>query len=85
MDYLRRQAAPMSERVWKALDDAVVQAARHVLAGRRIATVLWPSGFETLWDGTDSSGRAVPSGVYFLGLRNEVGRLLDVTTLVIER
>jgi uncharacterized linocin/CFP29 family protein len=46
MDYLRRQAAPMSEPVWKALDDAVVQAARHVLAGRRIATFDGPHGWD---------------------------------------
>jgi uncharacterized linocin/CFP29 family protein len=46
MDYLRRQAAPMSEPVWKALDGAVVQAARHVLAGRRIATFDGPHGWD---------------------------------------
>jgi uncharacterized linocin/CFP29 family protein len=36
----------MSETVWKALDDAVVQAARHVLAGRRIATFDGPHGWD---------------------------------------
>jgi uncharacterized linocin/CFP29 family protein len=36
----------MSEPVWKALDDAVVQAARHVLAGRRIATFDGPHGWD---------------------------------------
>jgi uncharacterized linocin/CFP29 family protein len=46
MDYLRREAAPLSHRVWKALDDAVVQAARHVLAARRIATFDGPRGWE---------------------------------------
>jgi uncharacterized linocin/CFP29 family protein len=46
MDALRRQAAPLSDRVWKALDAAVVQAARHVLAGRRIATFDGPRGWE---------------------------------------
>jgi uncharacterized linocin/CFP29 family protein len=46
MDYLRRQAAPISDEVWKALDDAVVQAARHVLAARRIATFDGPHGWE---------------------------------------
>lgn len=45
MDYLRRQAAPMSGTVWKALDEAVVQAARHVLAARRIATFDGPHGW----------------------------------------
>jgi uncharacterized linocin/CFP29 family protein len=46
MDYLRRQAAPLSDRVWKALDDAVVGAARHVLAARRVATFDGPHGWE---------------------------------------
>jgi uncharacterized linocin/CFP29 family protein len=46
MDYLRRQAAPLSDRVWKALDDAVVSAARHVLAARRVATFDGPHGWE---------------------------------------
>jgi uncharacterized linocin/CFP29 family protein len=46
MDILRRHAAPLSDRVWRALDEAVVQAARHVLAGRRIATFDGPRGWE---------------------------------------
>ena len=46
MDSLRRYAAPLSEQVWKSLDDAVVQAARHVLAGRRVATFEGPRGWE---------------------------------------
>jgi uncharacterized linocin/CFP29 family protein len=46
IDYLRRHTAPLSERVWKALDDAVVQSARHVLAGRRLATFDGPRGWE---------------------------------------
>jgi len=46
MDYLRRHTAPLSDRVWKALDGAVVQAARHVLAARRIATFDGPRGWE---------------------------------------
>jgi uncharacterized linocin/CFP29 family protein len=46
MDYLRRHTAPLSDRVWKALDDAVVQAARHVLAGRRLATFDGPRGWD---------------------------------------
>ena len=46
IDYLRRQAAPLPDRVWKALDDAVVQAARHVLAARRVATFDGPRGWE---------------------------------------
>jgi uncharacterized linocin/CFP29 family protein len=46
MDYLRRHTAPLSDRVWKTLDGAVVQAARHVLAARRIATFDGPRGWE---------------------------------------
>jgi uncharacterized linocin/CFP29 family protein len=46
MDYLRRQAAPLSDRVWKALDEAVVQSARHVLGARRVATFDGPHGWE---------------------------------------
>jgi uncharacterized linocin/CFP29 family protein len=46
MDYLRRFAAPLSERTWQVLDEAVVQAARHALAGRRIATFDGPRGWE---------------------------------------
>jgi uncharacterized linocin/CFP29 family protein len=46
MDHLRRHAAPLSDRVWKALDEAVVQSARHVLAARRVATFDGPRGWE---------------------------------------
>jgi uncharacterized linocin/CFP29 family protein len=46
MDYLRRSTAPISARVWQALDEAVAQAARHVLAGRRVATFDGPRGWE---------------------------------------
>ena len=46
MDYLRRHTAPVSERIWHALDEAVAQAARHVLAARRIATFDGPHGWE---------------------------------------
>jgi uncharacterized linocin/CFP29 family protein len=46
MDFLRRQSTPLSERVWKTLDEAVAQAARHVLVGRRVATFDGPKGWE---------------------------------------
>jgi uncharacterized linocin/CFP29 family protein len=45
-DYLRRHTAPVSERVWSALDEAVAEAARHVLAARRIATFDGPHGWD---------------------------------------
>jgi uncharacterized linocin/CFP29 family protein len=46
MDYLRRRAAPLSDRVWKALDEAIVQSARHVLGARHVATFDGPHGWE---------------------------------------
>jgi uncharacterized linocin/CFP29 family protein len=46
MDYLRRGSAPLSERVWQALDAAAAQAAKHVLTGRRVATFDGPKGWE---------------------------------------
>src|SRR5439155_2500492 len=46
MKYPRRHTAPLSDRVWKPLDEAIVQAARHVLAGRRIATFAGPRGWD---------------------------------------
>jgi uncharacterized linocin/CFP29 family protein len=42
----RRQAAPISERVWKEIDEAVHRAAVHVLAGRRIADFDGPRGWD---------------------------------------
>ncbi len=46
MDWLRREIAPFSDRVWKAIDEAVVIAARHVLAARRIADFDGPKGWD---------------------------------------
>ena len=46
MDYLRRASAPLTDRVWQALDEAAAQAARHVLTGRRVATFDGPRGWE---------------------------------------
>jgi uncharacterized linocin/CFP29 family protein len=48
LDYLRRSYAPLSEHVWKSLDEAVVQAARHAMTARRVATFDGPHGFEHL-------------------------------------
>ena len=48
MDTLRRDAAPLSTRVWKEIDEAVGLAARHVLTGRRIATFDGPHGWDQL-------------------------------------
>ncbi len=46
MDNLRRSSAPLSDRVWTLLDEAAAQAARHVLAARRIATFDGPHGWD---------------------------------------
>ena len=46
IDNLRRSSAPLSSRVWSELDAAVVQAARHVLTGRRIAEFDGPRGWD---------------------------------------
>lgn len=48
MDVLRRGSAPLSDHTWKAIDQAVVQEARHVLSARRIATFDGPKGWEHL-------------------------------------
>jgi uncharacterized linocin/CFP29 family protein len=48
IDTLRRDAAPISGRVWKEVDEAVNQAARHVLTARRIATFDGPHGWDQL-------------------------------------
>lgn len=48
MDLLRRGSAPLSGRTWKAIDDAVVQEARHVLSARRVATFDGPKGWDHL-------------------------------------
>jgi uncharacterized linocin/CFP29 family protein len=45
MDYLRRGSAPLSERVWTALDEAAAQAATHVLTARRVGTFDGPKGW----------------------------------------
>ena len=46
MDTLRRDAAPLSERVWKEIDEAVAHAAKHVFTARRVATFDGPHGWE---------------------------------------
>jgi uncharacterized linocin/CFP29 family protein len=46
MDYLRRRFAPLSESAWKALDEAIVQTARHEMAARHLGQVEGPKGWE---------------------------------------
>lgn len=44
MDYLSRQSAPISEPLWKQIDEAVVGVARNVLTGRRVLPMMGPLG-----------------------------------------
>ncbi len=44
MDYLSRDSAPFGEKLWNEIDDAVVEAARRNLIGRRFLTVFGPLG-----------------------------------------
>jgi uncharacterized linocin/CFP29 family protein len=46
MDCLRRGYAPLSEGVWKAVDEAVVTAAKQELAARRVADFEGPKGWQ---------------------------------------
>jgi uncharacterized linocin/CFP29 family protein len=81
MDLLRRGSAPLSDRAWKAIDEAVVQEARHVLAARRVATFDGPKGWDhlatplgTMTSCPTGSGRAavcVPSLVLLAEIRAE--------------
>ncbi len=48
MEWLSREQAPLSERVWNAVDDAVRGAATHVMAARRVADFEGPSGWDTV-------------------------------------
>jgi uncharacterized linocin/CFP29 family protein len=66
MNILRRESAPLSSRVWEALDGAAATAARHVLAGRRVGTFDGPKGWEfvasrlgTMTPCASQEGRAV--------------------------
>jgi len=44
-DWLRRDRAPLSDRAWQAIDEAVVRAAKQELAARRIADFEGPKGW----------------------------------------
>jgi uncharacterized linocin/CFP29 family protein len=46
MDYLRRRFAPLSDAAWKALDEAVVKAARHEMSARHIGALDGPRGWD---------------------------------------
>jgi uncharacterized linocin/CFP29 family protein len=44
MRYLNRDAAPISEKAWKVIDDLVVETGRSTVVGRRILPLQGPSG-----------------------------------------
>jgi len=44
MDYLSRESSPISEDLWKKIDDAVVSAAEKILTGRRFLSIYGPLG-----------------------------------------
>lgn len=44
MEFLDRKSAPLSEEEWSRVDEAVVNAARSLLVGRRFISVLGPLG-----------------------------------------
>ncbi len=44
MSYLSRESSPISAKLWEQIDSAVVQAASHVLTGRRFLHVFGPLG-----------------------------------------
>jgi len=47
MRYLPREAAPISDRVWEMIDQAVIGPAKMELAGRRLLDIYGPLGFGT--------------------------------------
>ena len=48
MNFLSRESAPFSSDLWNKIDDAVVNAARRVLTGRKFLTLYGPLGAEAL-------------------------------------
>lgn len=48
MDFLDRKSAPLSDQDWGKLDEAVVTAARNILVGRRMMSILGPLGAGTM-------------------------------------
>ncbi len=56
MKYLNRDVSPIGDKVWKAIDDIVVQAGRSSVVGRRILPLRGPYGlgFRAIKHGPDS-------------------------------
>src|SRR5439155_11942225 len=45
-EWLRRSAAPISEKVWKAIDETAISMAKQTLVGRRLADLDGPRGWQ---------------------------------------
>ena len=45
-DWLRRDRAPLSDRAWKAIDEAAIRSAKQEMAARRIADFEGPKGWD---------------------------------------
>jgi uncharacterized linocin/CFP29 family protein len=81
MDWLRRGAAPLSERTWQAIQDAIITSAKQELAARRVADFDGPKGWNYVAEplGTTRPGsqarsgaaRAVPDVILLTELRAE--------------
>ena len=62
--YLHRADAPFGEKVWKAIDDVVIAAAKSTLTARRLMPIEGPYGlgmkFFARADATTKKGAATP-------------------------
>ena len=74
MDWLRREGAPLSERVWDAIEEAVVRSARQELAARRIADFEGPRGWAHV---------AEPLGTRRPGPRSRSGAVCSVPDVML--
>src|ERR1051325_4015371 len=45
-EWLRRSAAPLSEKVWKAIDETAISMAKQTLVARRLADLDGPRGWQ---------------------------------------
>jgi uncharacterized linocin/CFP29 family protein len=66
MDWLRRVGAPLSDRVWEAIEEAIMRSARQELAARRVADFEGPKGWEHAAEplGTRRQGPRAKSGAH---------------------
>lgn len=79
IDWLRRDRAPLSDRTWQAIDEAVVSSARQELAARRIADFEGPKGWQHVAEplgtttprpgGRSGAARAVPDVILLTEIR----------------